>query len=100
MAEFKRPTYRTRKWFRLIFRLALIGLIVGSCTQTITWLGQIGIKTTERPRVRPTYYYDYDDYSNVQRSSTRETPSEDVAEGDDDVAYPEYNRHYINGEYR
>ena len=99
MTEFKRPTYRTRKWLRLIFRLALIGLIVGSCTQTITWLGQVGIKTTSRPPRYPSYY-DYDEYTNNQRSSTRSTPTEDVADVDDDIAYPEYNRHYVNGEYR
>ena len=99
MTEFKRPTYRTRKWFRLIFRLALIGLIVGSCTQTITWLGQVGIKTTSRPPRYPSYY-DYDEYTNNQRSSTRSTPTEDVTDVDDDITYPEYNRHYVNGEYR
>lgn len=96
MTEFKRPTYRTRKWFRLIFRLALIGLIMGSCTQTITWLGQVGIKSTSRPPRYPSSYdydYSYDEYTNTQRSSTRSTPS-------DNSAYPEYNRHYVNGEYR
>ena len=97
---YTKKKFPTRKFLRYMFRLALVLLIPASCVQSVTWLGQVGIKTTERPRVRPTYYYDYDDYTNVQRSSTRETPSEDVAEADDDVAYPEYNRHYVNGEYR
>ena len=96
----KKWKFPTRKFLRLMFRLALVFLIPASCVQSVTWLGQIGIKTTERPRIRPAYDYDFDEYTNIQRSSTRETPSDDVAEADNDVPYPDYNRHYINGEYR
>ena len=73
MAEFKKPTYKARKWVRLFFRLALIGLTVGSCTQCITWLGQVGINTTSRPHRYSDYQYD-------------------------DIVRQDYNRHYYINE--
>ena len=66
-----------RKLFRLFFRLALIALIVGSCTQSISWLGEMGMSSSRR--YKPDYYrqhnYQYRNYDEEEykppRSSTR-----------------------------
>lgn len=66
-----------RKLFRLFFRLALIALIVGSCTQSISWLGEMSMSSSRR--YRPNYYhhnsYQYQNDEEVEyeptRSSTR-----------------------------
>lgn len=33
--------YNIRSFVRFLFRFCLIGLIVGSCTQSISWLGEM-----------------------------------------------------------
>ena len=66
-----------RKLFRLFFRLAIIALIVGSCTQSISWLGEMGMSSSRR--YKPDYYrqhnYQYRNYDEEEykppRSSTR-----------------------------
>lgn len=66
-----------RKLFRLFFRLAIIALIVGSCTQSISWLGEMSMSSSRR--YKPNYYhrnsYQYQNDEEVEyeptRSSTR-----------------------------
>ncbi len=83
-----------RKLFRLFFRLSLIGLIVGSCTQSVSWLGEMSTRSSRR--YIPNYYqqnsYQYQkddryDY-NSRRSSTRYNEYQQPIEED------EYNESY------
>ena len=86
-----------RKLFRLFFRLALIALIVGSCTQSISWLGEMSMSSSRR--YKPDYYrqhdYQYRNYDEEEykppRSSTRyneyQQPIEDDEEDDNNAQY-------------
>jgi hypothetical protein len=86
-----------RKLFRLFFRLALIALIVGSCTQSISWLGEMGMSSSRR--YKPDYYrqhnYQYRNYDEEEyeppRSSTRyneyQQPIEDDEEENNNAQY-------------
>lgn len=86
-----------RKLFRLFFRLALIALIVGSCTQSISWLGEMGMSSSRR--YKPDYYrqhnYQYRNYDEEEykppRSSTRyneyQQPIEDEDEEENNIQY-------------
>ena len=68
------PVRRTRIYFpwrnflRMFFRLCMIGLIVASCTQSLTWLGNTTVKKPHSHRQKDYYY---NDYSSTRRSSTR-----------------------------
>lgn len=86
-----------RRWTRLFFRLSLIGLIVASCTQSVTWLGDIGM--TSGRRYRPSYYNSDDTYYR-QSNSTRYKPIDEIEDiPEEEVLYPDYNRTYTNGDY-
>lgn len=62
-----------RKLFRLFFRIALIALIVGSCTQSISWLGETSMSSSRR--YKPNYYhhnsYQYQNDEEVEYTPTR-----------------------------
>ena len=104
----KKPKLRNpinfRKWTRFIFRLLLVGLIVSSCVQSLTWMGHIGMETD--PKYAPIRHHYYDDeYTNTSRSSTRhldvrEVDTTQVTREIEEPPYNDYNRHYGNGEYR
>lgn len=49
-----------RKITRMVFRLLLVGLIMASCTQSITWLGDVATNATPRYHPPKSYYYNYD----------------------------------------
>ena len=71
--EIKPITIPWRKVFRLLFRLSLIGLIVGSCTQSVAWLGETSMGKTSK-RYNPSYYHNnsyYDNRNYTPRSSTK-----------------------------
>lgn len=75
--------FNLRKFYRMLFRLCLIGLIVASCTQTFTWFGEVSIGKTSTSEQRDYHHNDYDEYgstyhnryhnrySSTQRSSIR-----------------------------
>lgn len=91
-----------RVYLRWFFEIALVLLIMGGCTQTISWFGKLTV-ASDSPRYRGASYPYYNDSRYRQRSSTYATTPEN--EDDDELEeeedeYPEYNRHYINGEYR
>ena len=79
-----------RKLFRLFFRLAIIALIVGSCTQSISWLGEMRMSSSRR--YKPDYYrqhnYQYRNYDEEEyeppRSSTRYNEYQQPIEEDDE----------------
>jgi hypothetical protein len=79
-----------RKLFRLFFRLAIIALIVGSCTQSISWLGEMSMSSSRR--YKPDYYrqhnYQYRNYDEEEyeppRSSTRYNEYQQPIEEDDE----------------
>ena len=86
-----------RRYARFIFRLALIVLIVGSCTQSVTWFGQVGM--TSGRRYKPSYYHSDDTYYR-QSNSTRYKPVDEIEDvPEEEVLYPDYNRTYTNGDY-
>lgn len=93
--EYRKPI-NYRRWARLFFRLSLIALIVASCTQSIAWFGNVGM--TSGRRYKPSYYYNNDNHY-YQRSSTRYEPTDEIEDVSEDVAYPDYNRPYTNGDY-
>ena len=73
----KRPSkpivIQWRKLLRLFFRIALIALIVGSCTQSISWLGETSMSSSRR--YKPNYYrhnsYQYQNDEEVEYTPTR-----------------------------
>ena len=54
-----------RKSCRLVFKLCLIGLIVGSCTQSFTWLGEVTTGKSSSSKQTNYRYNDYDESCNT-----------------------------------
>jgi hypothetical protein len=67
-----------RKLTRTLFRIILVGLIVASCTQSVSWLGQVGIDTGAVKRYTPPRDNYYDRSNNTYTDTDVIYPDEDT----------------------